>query len=308
MEIQATDPLALYVGLRTFSDVQRLVAEQRPEGLHLDYKSLQNVKESTFKVDVAALLSAFANTEGGVAIYGVKTERLRESEKDNRDFPVSIEPANGAFPDASSKIRQWAEDLVMPSLQAVRINPIDGPSGQFAIVVYVPQSAIRPHQAREKLCYYRRNADNSRPMEHAQVELLFRTRVAQELNQMPFVKVSENKPVAIDHRKVSIHIDNVGNVPAWGLEVSLDGVMVGRRTALGPHPDTWKLEVVPHEDLRLPRFLSEPPPQQPPPIVIRFRDVATATYEATFTTFAEVHGPASWNLRPNGEMSWRRVE
>jgi predicted HTH transcriptional regulator len=69
-------------------DIQNLVDDQIEESAHLDYK-----REVTFspsgKKELAKDISAFANSGGGVILYGI------EEKKDEHGIPVPVSPIHG---------------------------------------------------------------------------------------------------------------------------------------------------------------------------------------------------------------------
>ena len=56
---------------RTIADIDKLIADQVQESIHLDYKSSQAIDDRKFD-EFAKDISAFANSDGGLIIYGVQ--------------------------------------------------------------------------------------------------------------------------------------------------------------------------------------------------------------------------------------------
>lgn len=143
-------------------DLLRMIQEKEQESITLDYKacgSLENTdgKKSEISKDV----SAFANSAGGVILYGMKEVDHFATELDEGFDPTAI-------------TKEWLEDVIQgrihPRIDGVHINPIQLTTRSTGNVVYavtIPQSNTA-HQAHDKR-YYRRFNFKSEPMEDHEV-------------------------------------------------------------------------------------------------------------------------------------------
>lgn len=140
------------------SDLQNLISNQVEENINLDYKAAAGLaKTDAKKADISKDVSSFANSEGGVLVYGmVESGRL----------PTNIDPID---PGAIS--REWLEQVINSNIQrridGIRINSValsEINAGKVVYVVEVPQSTMAPHQANDKK-YYKRFNFQSVPME-----------------------------------------------------------------------------------------------------------------------------------------------
>lgn len=147
----------------TEDDLLNLITNAVQENVQLDYKAcdaLQNTNGK--KAAISNAVSAFANSAGGVLIYGIIEEGH-----------VAVRLDEGFDPNNVSK--EWLEQVINSRIQrridGVRIYPIALPTshpGRVAYVVAVPQSARAPHQASDKRFYKRYNF-MSVPMEEYEV-------------------------------------------------------------------------------------------------------------------------------------------
>lgn len=146
----------------TESDIQELIKNEIPESLHLDYKridSLQNKDKR--KNEIAKDVSAFANSDGGVLIYGIIEENNKPLSHDNGVDPSKIS-------------REWLEQVINSRINRripeVRINQINltEPKGNVIYVVEIPQSHLAPHMAFDNK-YYKRFNFQSVAMEEYEV-------------------------------------------------------------------------------------------------------------------------------------------
>lgn len=165
------------IRLKTLEDVQKLIDGKIKESLTLDYKGELGRNE-----EIAKDISAFANTSGGVIVYGI-------IEKDN--LPVSINWIE------SKGVRERIENVlisrIQPNIEEYEINSIENPSdpSKAIFTVHVPQSLNAPHMVNHR--YYKRYKFQSPPMEDHEVkEAIFKKGLREALN----FEVSRNLELA----------------------------------------------------------------------------------------------------------------
>lgn len=145
------------------SDLLELVRQGVQESLELDYKRCDALQRTDAKkAELSKDISAFANSAGGVLVYGIC---------EDGHVPTGLDV--GFDPSQISK--EWLEQVINSRIQrrvdGVRVNQIalsaESP-GKVAYVVSVPQSNRAPHQASDKRFYKRFNFE-SVPMEEYEV-------------------------------------------------------------------------------------------------------------------------------------------
>jgi len=145
--------------------LQNLIENQIEESLHLDYKASgalgkQNDKTSEISKDV----SAMANSDGGILIYGIKED------ENNRHLPGEIQPV-----ERNEFSKEWLEqiiqDKIQPRLNGVQIFPIPINTEDVVYVVDIPKSNTA-HQAADKK-YYKRFNFHSTAMEDYEIRDIF---------------------------------------------------------------------------------------------------------------------------------------
>ncbi len=144
----------------TVADIQQMIADQLQENVHLDYKRSAAIRRgSRERGDIAKDVSAFANSDGGVLIYGVE---------ETNQLPVRIDSGI----EDSECSREWIEAAVMtgitPRLDDVRIVPLPVSPGHSIYVIKVAKTFRGPHQASDKR-YYKRHNFMSVPMEDYEI-------------------------------------------------------------------------------------------------------------------------------------------
>ena len=144
-------------------DIYSLITNEVEENIHLDYKAAGALdKDDKKRNEITKDISAFANSDGGIIIYGV-------SEEDHK--PKEISPIDGRI-----YTKEWLENviqLIQPRIEDIKIYPIRVDDIRQSIyVVKIPRSSNAPHMARDKR-YYKRFNFKSEPMEDYEVKDLY---------------------------------------------------------------------------------------------------------------------------------------
>lgn len=147
------------------SSIQALIDNNVEESIHLDFKDGRALDKADKKTEeIAKDVSAFANSDGGILVYGV-------SEKDHKADSVS-----GVDGDVYTK--EWLEQVInskiSPRIIGITIFPIrmDGDIKNSVYVVKIPRSGNAPHMNCDHI-YYRRFNFMSVKMEDFEVRDLF---------------------------------------------------------------------------------------------------------------------------------------
>ncbi len=127
-----------------------LIKNQKEESLNLEYKSSPSLDRKNQKKlnEISKDVSAFANSDGGILIYGI-------TEKEH--LPESIDPIDRNLVD-----REWLEqkiqDCIRPKIENVVIHPIviNEDPNKVVYLIEIPQS-VTAHQATDKKYYKRHN-------------------------------------------------------------------------------------------------------------------------------------------------------
>lgn len=137
----------------TQEDIQSFIDNEIEESIHLDFKSAGSLDKSDGKKkELSKDISAFANSDGGLIIYGI-------DEKDHKAFGLS-------FIDGDTFNKEWLEQLINTTIQRripdLTIYPVrfDSKIEQTVYVVKIPKSHETPHMARDKRFYKRFNFES----------------------------------------------------------------------------------------------------------------------------------------------------
>lgn len=131
-----------------WSRVERLKAESEAESDRLDFKEVRPTAtpsaEMYVKDKLAKALSGFANTNGGLLLYGLKTNGAPKGTPDQVQDIVEIHDAARFRLD----IEQLCSRLVFPLVRAVSTKEILNPAkpGEGIVAVHIPAS-VDAHRA-----------------------------------------------------------------------------------------------------------------------------------------------------------------
>jgi hypothetical protein len=186
----------------TEEDLQRLVDDNVPEDVHLDYKASEALALPE-KNEILKDISSFANSDGGIIIYGISEAGIKE---DKKHPPPTIFLDNGI--DSFSKCnKEWLERIIhngsiSPKIIGIKINTIPLSNGNYAYAIEIPKSAAAPHQSSDKK-YYKRSNSQSNPMEHYEIEDV--------RNRSHQIESLVNIDVDTKDEKITLVISNKGN-------------------------------------------------------------------------------------------------
>ena len=153
--------------------LNQFIEEQRGEDLHLEFKTVAkaSLTDKSDKKNLAKALSGFANSDGGLIIWGVDA-RPADQGTDRAQELVPIAPLSQFL----SKLNDLTGQYVAPVVDGVqhRAIPVPGePDKGFAITLD-PASDSTPHRAEAGVGrYYKRSGSSFYPMEHFDLEDMF---------------------------------------------------------------------------------------------------------------------------------------
>jgi hypothetical protein len=153
----------------------------------------------TIRKELSRDVSAFANSDGGILIYGVQEDKTTR-------HPTYID--NGVPTDKINK--EWLENSlggnVSPRIEGLRIIPIPLTDTHSLFVLEIPKSPRAPHQAGDNRYYKRFNFSNH-PMEDYEVRDVYSRRAITP----PLVHIDLE---ITQEELLNILITNLGNIPA----------------------------------------------------------------------------------------------
>jgi len=166
-------PEELYEKLRTAADIVQLKGTE--EGLHLEVKAGTSPLTDDDKGYLSQALSGFANSDGGVLIFGLKTEKQSPEEPDVITEAKPIKTPKKVVTEINALIGQ----IVVPVVDGVLVKAIatSRRRGFGYVVIVIPASDSAPHRATSKRIgahhYWKRTGDSFYRMEHHDLADMF---------------------------------------------------------------------------------------------------------------------------------------
>lgn len=154
----------------TLDEIQRLVANSVPESLHLDYKRELKLEDRDEKKEFLRDLTALANAEGGLIVYGIDEDR--DGAGKPTGMPRVVDgismPNRDAFVLGVEHIIKDGIDERLPSYQLSTV-PIAG--DRCVLMIRVPPSLRAPHMVTlgGERRYFMRGNSGRQDMSTAQV-------------------------------------------------------------------------------------------------------------------------------------------
>lgn len=149
----------------TIKDIQYLIDNGVEESIHLDFKAAGALaKDDKKKNEIAKDVSAFANSDGGIIIYGISE--------------IGHKADSYSFVDGDVFNKEWLEQIINSNIQKrinnIKIIPLrqDGDIKRTVYIVKIPRSNNAPHMSCDKR-YYKRYNFQSVMMEEYEVRDLF---------------------------------------------------------------------------------------------------------------------------------------
>jgi predicted HTH transcriptional regulator len=156
-----TNAESFFQSLSTAPDIEQLVGKS--EDLYFDAKCVnnENFVSDPDKGPLAKAISAFANADGGVIVYGLEARRDAEG----KDVVQTTKPLEDVEL-VRSKVLGLAGQLTQPPVEGILVETRPKSGSEGYVVVFVPPSDSGPHRAKAQHKYYRRHGSSSLPMEH----------------------------------------------------------------------------------------------------------------------------------------------
>jgi hypothetical protein len=146
-------------------DIERLIIDGVEENINLEYKAYEALNNTDGKKkEISKDVSSFANSDGGLIVYGVK----EYDQRDKRHLPESVQ--EGYDPAVISK--EWLEHVIVsnirPKIDGLIIKPIATGVGNKVIFLVIIPKGLTAHQAKDYR-YYRRYNFQSVPMDDYEI-------------------------------------------------------------------------------------------------------------------------------------------
>ncbi|MBI5020942.1 MAG: ATP-binding protein [Ignavibacteriales bacterium] len=195
--------------------IDNFLAQSQEEHLTLDFKVVNrpDLSHSDDKKNLAKALSGFANSSGGIIIWGVDARKNTDG-VDCACGKREIKPLSLFI----SRLNELTGEGVSPTVSAVRHRSITVAEDSGFAVTIVPESESCPHMAKlGEDRYYKRSGDSFYKMEHYDLEDMFGRRKKPKLNlitKFAFAGGGTNAGSKHVNVQITFALENVGRGPA----------------------------------------------------------------------------------------------
>ncbi|GCC51921.1 ATP-binding protein [Chryseotalea sanaruensis] len=156
------------------NEINRLVKDKQEENIHIEFKTVvhptipKEDKEAD-KRNYSKCLSGFANSSGGLVIWGIHAEK----DSDKIDCAKKTSPIRelSLF---LNKLNTLEGQATTPKIKGVKHKKIDIGNDTGFVVTFIPESETGPHMANfADKYYYKRNGDSFFRAEHYDIVDMF---------------------------------------------------------------------------------------------------------------------------------------
>lgn len=198
----------------SFDRLQEYVDEKQEEHLYLDFKLVKDASLASTddKRNLARALSGFANSSGGVIVWGVEARK----NSDGVDAAVGLKEIRNIAV-LLTRLNELSGDGVDPTVPGVLHRIIKTSSENGFAVSLIPESLTGPHMGKlGEDRYYKRSGDSFYKMEHFDIADMFSRRRKPKLT-VTFRVVSKGREASI-----VIGLRNEGRATARSPYLALD--------------------------------------------------------------------------------------
>lgn len=204
-------------------EILKLISKS--EDLYLECKQINSddIKNGLIgKIDSDAYfhlgkcISAFANAEGGIVVWGLKAKEINKKSPDLIEKEAPIEGVTKVKTDFDSILGKVISRRVVGVQNKVVYKNQDKDIG--FIVTYIPKSDEAPHrvegQHKKARRYYRRHGSCSLEMEHYELEEMFGGRVSPKITFVASVKSEGTNRQGVKGYAIKFGLRNTGRAIA----------------------------------------------------------------------------------------------
>jgi len=174
----------------------------------IDYKASEKLTDSAWPHEMSKYVSAWANYDGGYIVFGITDPKDESVLGIDGGVPLTFKP----------NLLDWLDDVVpalveppLPKLSTYLIHPRPTRSqikpGHVVVVIHIPESAISPHQARDRK-YYQRLGRKLEALRHRALLDIIGRRRHPTLRTKIVVRIGYTEP------KIFWQLENTGSIMA----------------------------------------------------------------------------------------------
>lgn len=175
-------------------DIDTIISNGYEESQYLEFKEKRAFEIKDLRSEISKDISAFANSTGGIIIYGIE-------EKNSKGYRLS-------FIDGDKFTKEWLQQVISSNIQrrisGIQIFPIryNNNLKETIYVVKIPESIDSPHQALDKK-FYKRDNTECIPMHEYEIRNIYNRAIKTHL---------EIEKIEIKNPSISGSIERYSNV------------------------------------------------------------------------------------------------
>ncbi|QEM12213.1 helix-turn-helix domain-containing protein [Mucilaginibacter rubeus] len=202
----------------------QLIANGVEENTELEYKAAAALQREDKKITEATKdVSAFANSNGGILIYGIRENQTA------KHLPGNVDPI-----DRKIITKEWLEQIlnarIKPRIHGIKIHVVTIAGDNVVYILEIPKGETA-HQADDRK-YYRRHNFSVEAMYDSEIrDVMNRQKAPQikihfKVEKKPNILIAPNdRPILHQQRPIlyflNVHIENVGKMYATYINIVL---------------------------------------------------------------------------------------
>lgn len=206
--------------IKTRVDLEKYIGQ--PESLRLEFTKSKTLSEpiERAKTELTKMVTAFANTEGGVIIIG-----MAENRKGKLNIAEGFDDGVSLRDWSPSKLQSIIEGNISPALPGLRVFPIklDEKSDRALYMIEVPQGSTC-YQAKD-FKYYGRSEYESKPLRDHEIRLrMFRGTKPNAKIILSGFRKKQNNNEDLQQFNFSLALNNIGeiNITEYKIKLNFD--------------------------------------------------------------------------------------
>uniref|UniRef100_UPI003217C77E AlbA family DNA-binding domain-containing protein n=1 Tax=uncultured Draconibacterium sp. TaxID=1573823 RepID=UPI003217C77E len=196
------------------------ITNEIEENKHLDYKGADSFgKSDGKKKEISKDVSAFANSDGGTIIYGIR----EYDDKEKNHLPEKLDPI-----DRLIYSKEWIENIITgnisPKIENITIHPVEIDSEKNLVVYVIDiKKGFTAHQAKDNR-YYKRQNFKAIPMEDWEVKDVINRSNKPVIEINLFANINSDILSQLNGSKYELQVilKNIGNVGAQQIECFIE--------------------------------------------------------------------------------------
>lgn len=175
----------------TVEQIETWISAGKEEHLTLEFKSVKSssLRSTDDKRNLSRSISGFANSSGGLTVWGVLTERSKE-----KPDVASESKHIDDLKEFLSRLNSLTGEAVQPTVDGIRHRALETSANSGYAVTLVPESDSGPHMAKlGENRYFKRSGDSFYPMEHFDIQDMFGRRKRPSLTLHTHVRRSGHR-------------------------------------------------------------------------------------------------------------------